>query len=1540
MTTVTSTERPSTLSERLDPRNWSLVAKLAVVGLVPTVLALSIGALRVVDQANVAEELGRGSSLVDVHRQIGTLTGALQAERNATVTFVAGNRSGDRAAVDRAQAETDTALRDTTAQLDAAEEQAPQLANARRQAETTLGELPAIRAQADGPAPATDVTSRYTTVVERTLGLDRALVGRLQTADTAGLTSALGAGANAREALELQRTVLNGAIAAGRLDEAQRAQVTGAEAAFQAAAGDFRSSLTPEQTEAFGDLAAPSADAERNALRDQALAAGGGAPPVDPAAWNGAVDRSAQAVGQSTQAAEQAFTDGRATAAEEAGNTAGLNSVLLMLTLLLTGGIILLLGRQMVRSLRLLRSSALEVAERKLPAAVQSMRSGQAPNALVEPVPLDSRDEIGEVARAFDAVHGQAIRLAADQAALQQNVNSMFVNLSRRSQALVERQLQLIEQLESNEQDPDQLSNLFQLDHLATRMRRNSENLLVLAGTDLAKRNVAPVQVVDVLRAAVSEVEQYQRVVVQTPPTATIAGRAANDLVHLLAELLDNATNFSPPDSQVVMSTTRTADESLLIEISDRGVGMTDTELVDANQRLAGPAEVDVSASRRMGLFVVGRLAARHRVGVRLASAVGGGGTGGLSASVTVPVELVPSAQLPEQRRDGGGPAGPPRGQAGLPQRRPAAPSGPAGPEAPAAAQGSVPAPAATNGADRSSLPSLVAGSDGPLTPTFETGTTVTGGARNGSSAALPTRKPGSSLRRNAAGDAPNGQEASANGVAPQGLQAFAPSRDGETPDGRTPADVFTPPEESGSAAAGTGSGPAGTGTDAPAAGGPPQGPDAFRARPGSSEPAEDGSDEPAAEDPATGPATDPGSGDAAGTGAAAGRQTRPADRELDDTVVIDAAVDDTTAGGDTTAGSDDGRANADAPGTPRQSLADARTTDSAATNGSAAGDRAGAESGTGTGAASAAGTGRSTAFGAGTGTGPTGDAVGTTPDPETAETTGSTPADAGTTGAGTTAAAAPDDHPGSSTSEADRPATAGDRPGAGAPDSSATGAATGTTVDEAGTTTSGVGTTAAAGAAALAGAAAAGAVTGRSDTEQTPTSTGTAASDTAGAETTGPDADRADAGQDGATSTSDEPAGATGETGGISTVGAGADGTGTRTGRDAVSETDTVSGTDTAAGTVTGDRTGTTAPAIPHDGTGDGTGDSTDDTATAAFPAVRPASAPRAGSREPMGGPPASRANGVQPSPGRRPVMPGGRGPVRGPSTPADDRPDTDRPDSGLPRRIPGGQAPAAPQAPGTQAPGTNGTRTPTGGPAPLPKRQVPPRGPAGGPARAGVPGAGAPGSQGQDELFAPKVPVEGDRGQLRRPGGMESARGNPEFDMGQTTPIFDDIASAWFRSNRSVPVRWQDGGPAQAGAPAEQAASPAGSAVATGTGQDQDFTSPADDVWRQAREAVGDDAGGDRPDELTSAGLPKRRPRARLLPGSAAGSTVLSPSPSGEPRDAETVRGRLASYQQGVRQGRESAAGRQRTSRTTADGVPEPSADRSNQSDPEENQ
>nr|WP_304633577.1 nitrate- and nitrite sensing domain-containing protein [Pseudonocardia sp. C8] len=1527
------------------------------------------------DQAGVAEDLSRGTGLVDVHRQIETLTGALQAERNAGVTFVAGNRQGDRAAVDRAQGATDTALRDTTAQLDAATADEPQLATAREQAESTLQQLPAIRAQVTGgPAPASEVTSRYTSVVQRTLGLDRAIVGRLQTADTGGLAGAVGAGANAREALELERTVINGAVSGGRLDEVQRAQVTGAEASFQAAAGDFRSSLSPEQAGTIGDLAGPG-DADRNRLRDQALA--GPSPSVDPAAWNGAVDRSGQAVERSTEAAEQALVDARSAAAEEAGNTAGLNSVLLMLTLLLTGGVILLLGRQMVRSLRLLRSSALEVAERKLPAAVQSMRSGQAPNALVEPVPLDSRDEIGEVARAFDAVHGQAIRLAADQAGLQQNVNSMFVNLSRRSQALVERQLQLIEQLESNEQDPDQLSNLFQLDHLATRMRRNSENLLVLAGTDLAKRNVAPVQVVDVLRAAVSEVEQYQRVVVQTPPTATIAGRAANDLVHLLAELLDNATNFSPPDSQVVMSTTRTADESLLIEISDRGVGMSDAELADANQRLSGPAEVDVSASRRMGLFVVGRLAARHHVGVRLASAAVGGGSGGLSASVTVPAQLVPSAQRPEEHLD----AGPP------PQ---AAAAAPPAPEAPEAAEGAAPVPAgAVNGAGRSgSLPSLVAGSDGPLTPTFEAGTTVTGGARNGAAAALPTRTPGSSLRKSAsdaAGDAPSGQEASANGVAPGGLDAFSPSRD----DDRGPADMFTPAEEAGGADERTGTGP-----------------HALQGRPGT----RTGDDAPTGGDTAGGTATD--AGDAprsagAGTaaalglglgfaGAAAARSGtgRPAGGEMDDTVVIDAATGDgpPPAAGDAPADRADAAGQdvtgetgeIDLPGGFADAPAEARAATTAAPDTGDAGSTGTTGSGT-----TADGSAGSTLPGSAEGAGATDAERGSGARAAEAGSAATGSTTTGSTATGSIAAGSTDrgdtDRPSAGTSTGTgTPASAGAGSGtAGASDATGTAGTTGSTGPSGEDAPAETGNGAATAGAAAAGAAVAGAAavaglgaartadrtaersttdgtaeqstterstTERSDAERS--ASGQAAAERAsGGETAGstatdrPDEARRDdagragvtggdagrTGTEGSASTAGDTGGETGTAGsdrgdigssGTGTTGTGDSDTGTSSAGTSSTSGANTGGTDTGTG-------GAGAAGTSTSGT-DGTGDH--DPTTAAFPTVRPSG------REPMAGPPSSRPNGARPSPGRRPVMPAGRGPSRGPGS--------------LPTRRPGQHGPGQ-QGPGQQGPGQHGP-----GQQGLPQR-VPGRnalyGPTpGGPAGAGAPdaphggpadqpyparGATAPqpgaGGAAADELFAPRVPVEGDRGQLRRPGALEPARVYTGQEVEQTTPIFDDIASAWFRSNRSVPVRWQSGGPARADGPAEQPAPTARAGTATEDGRDPGFASPADEAWRQAQEVED----GDRPDELTSAGLPKRRPRARLLPGSAAGSTVLSPSPAGESRSAESVRGRLASYQQGVRQGRESA-GRSRTPRTTADGTPEPSADRSNPSDPEENQ
>ncbi|HEY5015189.1 MAG TPA: nitrate- and nitrite sensing domain-containing protein [Streptosporangiaceae bacterium] len=318
--------------------------------------------------------------------------------------------------------------------------------------------------------------------------------------------------------------------------------------------------------------------------------------------------------------------------------------IVLGLALVLTS----LVGRSMVRPLRRLRAGALEVAGLQLPETVRRMSEsdGSGVPVTAAPIDVDSVDEIGEVARAFDQVHREALRLAANEAALRGNVNAMFVNLSRRSQSLVERQIRLIDELEQGEQDAERLGSLFQMDHLATRMRRNSENLLVLAGHDSSRRWNQPVALVDVLRAAVSEIEQYERVSLNVQPGISVRGHAVNDVVHLLAELAENATSFSSAETPVTVSGHLLSSGGVLLDITDQGVGMGAEEMAHANWRLDNPPVVDVAVSRRMGLFVVARLAARHGVRVRLRPAA----SGGLTALVWLPDEVV--------SREGASPSG------------------------------------------------------------------------------------------------------------------------------------------------------------------------------------------------------------------------------------------------------------------------------------------------------------------------------------------------------------------------------------------------------------------------------------------------------------------------------------------------------------------------------------------------------------------------------------------------------------------------------------------------------------------------------------------------------------------------------------------------------------------------------------------------------------------------------------------------------------------------------------------------------------------
>ncbi len=742
---MTSIEHGPSWVERLNPRHWTLVWKLVIVGLVPALLALTLGALQIADQAGSAADLGRGGRLLDLHSQIAAAGDALRQERDQATLYVAGGRTGDRGQLTAANSHSDELLAAMRGGLQSAGtlDQATSVAVA--QANGVLGQLTGLRRDVtdNGPVALPTIRDRYSHAIEGVDVLDRAVLRDVRVPNTAGQIDALTALQNVEAQLAVQHTVLGNAIRAGRLQDGDANAAGNADVQIFAQYRAYQVALTPDQLQRYGSFLDDPSNADRQRLAIAILTSAGkpNLGGVTAADWDSAYNNAKAVADRSAGLIRQDLAAASTAAAQRASNLAGINSVVLMLGLLIGITIAVLVARSLVRSLRVLRSAALDVAERRLPQAVESMRAGETPDVVVDPVPIRTRDEVGQVARAFDAVHGQAIRLAADQAALQTNVSAMFVNLSRRSQALVERQLQLIEALESNEQDADQLSNLFQLDHLATRMRRNSENLLVLAGTDLAKRNMAPVPMVDVLRAAVSEVEQYQRVVVQAPPAASIAGRAGSDLVHLLAELLDNATNFSPPESQVIMSATRTADGTMVVEISDRGVGMADHELSDANQRLGGPSTVDVSASRRMGLFVVGRLAARHGIGVRLTSAAAGPGTG-LTASVTVPVSLIPTGVPTETVR----PIGVPMAAGAPAQGRP---GGDARSQR-----------ADVNGRPPSSLSALVAGTDGPTAgaPSGSGDDTTIGGGQgttftgrppvNGAAThGLPTRKPGSSLR-------------------------------------------------------------------------------------------------------------------------------------------------------------------------------------------------------------------------------------------------------------------------------------------------------------------------------------------------------------------------------------------------------------------------------------------------------------------------------------------------------------------------------------------------------------------------------------------------------------------------------------------------------------------------------------------------------------------------------------------------------------------------------------------------------------------------
>ncbi len=348
------------------------------------------------------------------------------------------------------------------------------------------------------------------------------------------------------------------------------------------------------------------------------------------------------------EATVPAVTGAVADEASAARTAAIRDSAIVIGAMLLALLLVTLVARSLVRPLRTLRDSALRVAHDNLAREIERVRAGKEPGP-VEPIPVHTTEEVGQVAHAVDELHEQAVFLAGEQSRLQLQVGDMFETLSRRSRSLVDQQLSLIDRLERNEEDPERLESLFKLDHLAARMRRNGANLLVLSGVNLPREQADAVPVAAIVNAAASEVEDYTRVVTATVPDSEIVGSVAGDLVHLLAELLDNALQYSPPISQVRVSAVHTGNGGLVIEVSDIGLGMTESDLRVANTRLQSGGEVTPYTARHMGLFVVGRLAQQHGLVVRLRSTIAGEPNSGTTAGVYVPSELIMRAGMRDQ---------------------------------------------------------------------------------------------------------------------------------------------------------------------------------------------------------------------------------------------------------------------------------------------------------------------------------------------------------------------------------------------------------------------------------------------------------------------------------------------------------------------------------------------------------------------------------------------------------------------------------------------------------------------------------------------------------------------------------------------------------------------------------------------------------------------------------------------------------------------------------------------------------------------------
>ncbi|WP_243715268.1 nitrate- and nitrite sensing domain-containing protein [Micromonospora sp. KC207] len=632
-------------------RDWRMGTKLATVLVIPSVAFLVLAGVQTQGLVGRTTELSDFARQVGIGREITAVVHQLQQERDRTAGELAELRRGGGGGAARDAATV--ALKPVQTSTDAAVQELRRAARPLADADAAwrvaysaaleaYDQVVYIRAAVPPAVLASDtILSNYHRAVSALLNLlaqPSPGEGRRALNDSVLRYVQL---ARVKELSSRVRAELYAAARAGRYGVEDQVELTDLRAQQLTALGAFRVAATTDQIRRYDAISVDPAFTTATRLEEQSLPSDGAEARVLPAPqWWAASEQRQELLRQ----LEASVVDDAVGQADEASANQ------LRTTLLVAGGIVavllvallisVLVGRTIARSMRLLRGQALRIAQIELPDALDRLRqvNGGVPDIEVPAAVVRSLDEVGELAEAFVAVHRSAVSVAVEQATMRRHVNLMFVNLARRSQVLVERQLELLDGLEREESDPDQLENLFKLDHLAARMRRNDESLLVLAGCESTRRWNRPVALAAVLLAASAEIEQYQRVRHEQVADLYVVGHVIGDLVHLFAELLENATAFSRPDTTVLVTARREGYDAV-VEIVDRGLGMSPAALAEANEVLVTPPAADVAASERMGLFVVSHLAARHAVAVRLLS-----GHDGLVARVRLPAPVLTAA--------------------------------------------------------------------------------------------------------------------------------------------------------------------------------------------------------------------------------------------------------------------------------------------------------------------------------------------------------------------------------------------------------------------------------------------------------------------------------------------------------------------------------------------------------------------------------------------------------------------------------------------------------------------------------------------------------------------------------------------------------------------------------------------------------------------------------------------------------------------------------------------------------------------------------